>query len=88
MITEDRKYHEEVKQRISIGKEAFRKRGESLRGKIKLELKKRIIKILIWSTTLYAAEKRTLRIQRLEAFEMWIWRRVMKISRTEHRYGG
>ena len=24
-------------------------------------------------------------IQRLEAFEMWIWRRVMKISWTEHR---
>jgi len=24
-------------------------------------------------------------IQRPEAFEMWIWRRVMKISWTEHR---
>ena len=40
-------------------------------------------------TTLYAAQTWTLRkvdIQRLEAFEMWIWRWVMKISCTEHRY--
>jgi len=37
---------------------------------------------------LYAAETWTLRkvdIQRLEWFEMWIWRRLMKISWTEHR---
>ena len=71
--TEDRKYHEEVKQRIAVGKEAFSKQGELLRGKMKLELKKRMKKILIWSTILYAAETLTLRIQQLEAFEMWIW---------------
>jgi len=37
---------------------------------------------------LFAAETWTLRkvdIQRLESFEMWIWRRLMKISWTEHR---
>src|SRR6218665_3802870 len=45
-----------------------------------------MVKTLIWSVTLYCAETRTLRkkdITRLEAFEMWIWRR-MKISWTEH----
>ena len=45
-----------------------------------LELKKRIAKTLMWSTVLYAAETWTLRnvdIQRLESFEMWIWRRLM-----------
>jgi len=42
----------------------------------------------IRSTALYAAETWPLRkvdIQRLESFEMWIWRRLMKISWTEHR---
>jgi len=37
---------------------------------------------------LYAAETWTLRkvdIQRLGSFEMWIFRRLMKISGTEHR---
>jgi len=55
---------------------------------MKLELKKRIVKTLIWSTVLYAAETQTMRkvdIQRLESFEMWIWRRLMKISWTEHQ---
>jgi len=56
VMTEDCKCHEEVKRRIAIGNEAFSKRGELLRGKMKLELKKRIIKTLIWSTILYAAE--------------------------------
>jgi len=46
-ITEDCKCHEKVKRRIAIGKEAFSKRGELLTGKMKLELKKRIVKTLI-----------------------------------------
>ena len=61
VITEDCKCHEEVKRRIAIGKEAFSKREELLRGKTKLELKKRTEKTLIWSTVLYAAETWTLR---------------------------
>jgi len=40
VIIEDCKCHEEVKCRIAIGKEAFSKQGELLRGKMKLELKK------------------------------------------------
>jgi len=48
-----------------------------------LEPKKRIMKCLVWSVALYAAETWTLmqidRI-RLEAFEMWIWKRMEKIS--------
>ena len=40
--TEDCKCHEEVKRGIAIGKEAFSKRGELLRGNMKL--KKRIVK--------------------------------------------
>ena len=61
VITEDCKCHEEVKRRIAIGKEAFSRREELLREKMKLQLKKRIVKSLIWSTVLYAAETWTLR---------------------------
>jgi len=48
-----------------------------------LELKKRIMKCLVWSVALYAAETWTLTQtdrRRLEAFEIWIWRRMEKIS--------
>src|SRR6218665_2245819 len=47
------------------------------------DIKKRIIKAIIWSVALYAAETWTYRkedIRRLEAFEMWVWRKVEKIS--------
>ena len=40
-ITEECKCHEEVKRRIAIGKEAFSKRGELLRGKMKLRVKEK-----------------------------------------------
>jgi len=49
---------------------------------MKLELKKRIMKSLVWHVALYAAETWTLTQtdRRLEAFEVWIWRRMEKIS--------
>src|SRR6218665_3181736 len=46
-----------------------------------------MVKTLILSVTLYCAEIRTMRkedITRLEAFEMKLWRRMEKISWTEH----
>ena len=47
------------------------------------DIKKRIIKAIIWCVALYAAETWTYRkedIRRLEAFEMWVWRKIEKIS--------
>jgi len=41
------------------------------------------MKLLIWSVSLYAVETWTLTQtdrRRLEAFEMWIWRRMEKIG--------
>src|SRR5215469_5110905 len=38
---------------------------------------------MVWSVALYGAETWTLRrqdIEKLEAFEMWVWRRMEKIS--------
>jgi len=48
-----------------------------------LELKKRITKCLVWSVALYAAETWTSSQtdrKTKDAFEMWIWRRMEKIS--------
>src|SRR6218665_3962777 len=47
-----------------------------------------MVKALIWSITLYGAETWTMRkedVKRIEAFEMRIWRRMERISWTEHR---
>src|SRR6218665_3951071 len=61
-----------------------------LRGKLDRNLKKRMIKTLIWMVCCavwIGSETWTMRkedIKRLEAFEMWIWRRMEIFSWTEH----
>lgn len=87
LITEDGKCHREIKRRIGMGKAAFTKRKELLRRSFKRELKKRMVKCLVWSVVLYGAETWTMRkedMSRLQAFEMWIWRKMEKITWTEH----
>jgi hypothetical protein len=52
-----------------------------------LELKKKLVKCYIWSTALHDAETWTLWAvdqKHLESFEMWYWRRMEKISWTDH----
>ena len=48
-------------------------------------VKKKIVKTLVWTTLLYGCETQTLRkdIRRLEAAEMWIWKKMELISWTE-----
>jgi hypothetical protein len=85
-ITEDGRCEKEVKIRIAMAKEAFNKRKELLTKKFKISVRKKLVKTLIWSTLLYGSETWTLRkeeIKRLEAVEMWMWRRMEKISWTE-----
>jgi len=51
-----------------------------------MDLKKIIVKSTILSVALYAAETWTLMEtlrKKLEAFESWVWRRMLKISWTK-----
>jgi hypothetical protein len=52
-----------------------------------LELRKKPVKYYIWSVALYGAEIGTVwgvDRKQLESFEMWCWRRMEKISWTDH----
>jgi hypothetical protein len=52
-----------------------------------LELRKKIVNCYIWSIALYGVETWTLRAvdqKHLESFEMWRWRRMDKISWSNH----
>ena len=47
---------------------------------------KRLVKCFVWSVALNSAETRTLRRneqKRLEAFAMWIWRRMERLKWTD-----
>jgi hypothetical protein len=52
-----------------------------------LELRKKLVKCLVWSIALYGAETWTFRAmdqKHLESFEVLCWRRMEKISWTDH----
>jgi len=52
MITNDAKCNVGIKKRITMGNDAFYKRKELMRGKLNKNLKKGIIKTMIWSVGL------------------------------------
>ena len=68
-------------------KELFNKRKILLIKNFNRELKKRIVETTVWSETLCACETWTLKqnnIKKLEAFEMWLWRKIEGIKWQEH----
>jgi len=83
LISEDGYCTKAIRSRIEMAKKVFMEKKKLFPGKMNLELKKRIMKCLVWRVALYAAETwmfmQTDR-RRLEASEMWIWRRMEKIS--------
>ena len=65
----------QVKERIAIAKDAFNRKRTIFNRTLGKELKKSLVKCFV----LYSAETWTLRRseeKQLEAFEMWIWRRI------------
>ena len=51
-------------------------------------LRVRLAKTLVWPVMMYGSEVWTLRKEdkrRIEGFEMWVWRRMMKVSWTERK---
>ena len=68
---------EDVKVRIGMAKDAFNKRRELMTKSFSVDVKKRLIKSLVWPVAMYASETWTMRneeVDRIDAFEMWAWR--------------
>ena len=77
----------EIKFKISMAKAAFNKTNTLFTSKLDLNLRKKLIKCYTWSMAFYGAENWTLRAadqKHLESFEMCCWRRMEKISWTDH----
>ncbi|KAJ4451679.1 hypothetical protein ANN_03149 [Periplaneta americana] len=54
-------------------------------GPLEKELRKRLVKCFVWSVALYGEGTWTLRRneeKRIEAFEMWMWRRTVRVKWT------
>ena len=77
----------EIKRRIMIARTTFTNMRTLLshRG-INLKTRLREIKCYIWPTLFYGAETWTITkslLSKLDAFEMWVYRRVLKMPWTE-----
>ena len=88
LITENGKCDEEIKRRIEIARTAYIKmRSVLTNSKLSTSARLRFIKCYVLSTLLYEVETWTIiknSQQRLEAFEMWALRRMLRISWTRH----
>jgi len=70
-----------------MAKAAFNKKTVFFASILDLELKKKLVNCCIWSIALYGSETWTVLAvdqKHLESFEMWCWRRMEKISWTDH----
>ena len=66
-----------------MAKDASNKIKELLTRSIRVDLRKRLVKTLVWPVVLYGCETQTMRkeeIHCLNAFEMWLWRRMGRVS--------
>ena len=87
VLTDDGRCACEIKSRIAMAKAAFNKKKNLFTSRLDLNLRKKLVKCYVWSMALYGAETWTLRAadqKRLESSEMWCWRRMEKISWTDH----
>jgi len=87
-ISSDGKCEKEIRKRIAIAKSSFNNMKDVLASrKIRLNTRKRVLNCYVMSTFLYSAETWTLSKEsenRIEAFEMWCYRRMMRISYKDH----
>lgn len=79
----------DVRRRIGMAKSAMSQLQKIWKNRgIKLKTKIRLVRTLIFSIFLYGAETWTLKAAdrgRIDAFEMWCWRRMLRIPWTAHR---
>ena len=89
LITEDGLCEKEVRRRIAMGKAAmggltsiWKDRGVTLETKVKL------VNVLVFPIVLSGAETWTMRKherRKIDAFELWCWRRVLRVSWMERK---
>ena len=87
VITDDGYTLEDVKTRIATAKKKFIEKRDILSSEIDINIRKRITKA-VWSTATYGAETWTMSKEierRLQSFEMWCWRRLLKVKWTEKK---
>jgi hypothetical protein len=87
ILTNDERCTCKIKCRIAMVKAAFNKKRALFTSTLDSELRKKLVKWYVWSMAIYGAKTWTIRTvdqKQMERFEMGCWRRMEKISWTDH----
>src|SRR5574337_1209054 len=88
-ITADGDYSHEIKRRLILGRKAMTNIDSIFKSRdITLPTKVRLVKAMVFPVIMYGCESWTIKKaehQRLDAFELWCWRRLLRVPWTAMR---
>ena len=88
-ITADGDYNHEIKRCLLLGRKAMTNLDIILKSRdITLLTKFHLVKAIVFPVVMYRCEKWTIKKaeqQRIDAFELWIWRRLLRVPGTVRR---
>ena len=88
-ITTDGDWNHEIKRRLLLGRKAMTNTDSILKSRdITLPIKVRLVKAIVFPIVMYGCEIWTIRKAehwRIDAFELWCWRRLLRVPWTAKR---
>ena len=88
-ITADGDCSHEIKRRLLLGKKVMTNLDSILKSRdITLSTKVRLVKAMVFPVVMYGCESWTIKKaerQRIDAFELWCWRRLLRVPWTARR---
>ena len=88
-ITADGDCSHEVKRHLLLGRKVMTNLDSILKsGDITLSTKVHLVKAMVFPVVMYGCESWTIKkaeCQRIDAFELWHWRRLLRVSWTARR---
>ena len=88
-ITADGDYSHEIKRRLLLGRKVMTNLDSILKSRdITLPKKVCLVKAMVFSVVMYGCESWTIKKaegRRIDAFELWCWRRLLRVPWTARR---
>ena len=88
-ITADSDCSHEIKRRLLLGRKVMSNLDSILKSRdITLSTKVRLVKAMVFPVVMYGCESWTIKkaeSQRIDAFELWCWRRLLRVPWTARR---
>ena len=88
-ITADGDCNNEIKRRLLLGRKVMTNLDNMLKSRdVTLSTKVRLVKAMVFPVAMYGCESWTTKkaeCQRIAAFELWYWRRVLRVPWTARR---